>query len=201
MGMSSHAWWSQTFTNDGGPLIVLPHELLGYWTGTRSDYDRACDARYPFDFFPVGPGFGVIVSGPDGMVYQANWLRVPGRAGVTLVGWDVGAEDERDWLVGKLSRIAVPWRRHRRRMVIPSGVLFLQHAAGPAAEVQLAAVERTAGIGQAVPVGVGPGKYALETAALDERRGEDRYSCVLCRWLPVEVGPLPDLALRPTAGR
>jgi hypothetical protein len=67
--MSGRAWWGQTFVNDGGPLIALPHELVGHWPGTRDDYDRACDARTPCDFFPAGPGLVVVLTSPDTMVY------------------------------------------------------------------------------------------------------------------------------------
>jgi hypothetical protein len=189
--MPSAVWCSQTFANDGGPLIVLPHELLGHWKGTQSDYDRCCDARYPFDFFPVGEGIAVVVSGPDGLVYEAHWLRAPALPGVVLAGWDSGTEDEREWLVETLARAETPWRRHRQRMTLTSGVLFLQHAAGPGAEVRMAAAEKAAHIGQAVPVGLQPGKYALETAALDERHGGERYRCVLCRWVPTGVAITP----------
>lgn len=44
--MRKRAWWSQTFDKDG-PLIALSHESVGHWPGTRSDYDRARDARRP----------------------------------------------------------------------------------------------------------------------------------------------------------
>jgi hypothetical protein len=178
-------WQSQVFVNDGGPLLLLlPHELLGHWEGTQGDYERACDARYPFDFFPVGPGFGVIVSGLGGMVYDAYWLRLPRRPGVIFVGWEMGEEDATQRLMEKLRTGQLSWHRYRRRMAVPSGVLFLQHAAGPGTEVLMAPSDKIACIGQAVPVGMAPGKYALETASVQEEAGNDSYTCVLCRWIP-----------------
>jgi hypothetical protein len=78
--MRESAWRSQTFANDGGPLIAFPHELVGHWPGTRSDYDRACDARQPFDFFPAGPGLLVVAGSTDTLLYEVNWLRVGGQA-------------------------------------------------------------------------------------------------------------------------
>ena len=193
--MSGRGWWSQTFVNDGGPLIALPHELVGHWPGTRNDYDRACDARSPFDFFSAGPGLVVIVTSPDTMIYEANWLRLQGQPGITLVGWDTGAEDEREWLLGRLARPGVSWHRHRSRMTISGGVLLLQHAAGSAMDVRLAPAEENACIGQVVPVGIEPGRYALESATVDEESGQQRYCFVLCRWVPsarAEAGVTPD---------
>jgi hypothetical protein len=191
------AWWSQTFDNDGGPLIALPHELVGHWPGARSDYDRACDARRPFDLLPAGPGLVVVAGSTDTMLYAANWLRVDGQPGVMLVGWDSGAADERQWLLSKLAAPGVAWQRHRPLMEVASGVLLLQHAAGPAADVRLAPADRGACIGQVVPVGVAPGRYALESVAFDEKAGGERYCCVVCRWVPArqaEPSATPDRA-------
>ncbi len=53
--MAQPPTWSTTFANDGGPLIVLPRDLLGYWKGSEGvssrddfpfgpDYARACEA-------------------------------------------------------------------------------------------------------------------------------------------------------------
>jgi hypothetical protein len=105
--MRTRAWWSQTFANDGGPLLALPHELVSYWPGTRNDYERACEAHCPFDLFNAGPGWVVVVTSPDTMIYEANWLRLAGQPGIMLVGWDTGAEDERDWLLARLARPGV----------------------------------------------------------------------------------------------
>jgi hypothetical protein len=55
--MNGRAWWSQTFVNDGGPLIAMPHELVGHWLGTRGDYDRACDAAPRSTSSPLGQGW------------------------------------------------------------------------------------------------------------------------------------------------
>ena len=182
--MHGGVWWSQTFVNDGGPLIALPHELVGHWPGTQNDYDRACDARRPFDFFRAGPGMVVVAGSTDTMLYEANWLRVDGQPGIMLVGWDIGAADEREWLLDKLTASGTPWHRHRPRMEIASGVLLLLHAAGPTAEARLAPADQYACIGQVVPVGIAPGRYAMESIAFDEKAGEERYCCVVCRWVP-----------------
>jgi hypothetical protein len=68
---------------------------------------------------------------------------------------------------------------------IPSGVLFVLHAAGYGPQVNLAAAEGRACIGQTVPVGIGPGRFAVESGVVKEDCGEESYQCFLCRWLPV----------------
>jgi hypothetical protein len=117
-------------------------------------------------------------------LYEANWLRMGGQPGILLVGWDTGVPDEREWLLARLAGLDVAWHRHRPRMEVASGVLLLQHAAGPGAEVRLAPADQAACIGQVVPVGIAPGRYALESLALDEEAGGERYCCVVCRWVP-----------------
>ena len=183
--MPRGAWWSQTFVNDGGPLLILPHELVGHWPGSRSDYDRACDARRPFDFFPAGPGFVVVAASTAGPFAHANWLRLADQPGITLVAWDDSDEAGPDWLVARLARPDVRWHRHRPRMTVGAGVLLLQHAAGPASRVQFRASDDFARIGQTVPVGILSGRYALETLNLDEEAGAERYVVGLCRWVPI----------------
>ena len=182
--MSGEAWRSQTFANDGGPLIAITHELVGHWPGTRNDYDRACDARCPFDFFPAGPGFVVVANGPQTMLYTAYWLRLPGQPGITLVGWDYGPADAEHRLLSRLAQPGIDWHRHRQQMTIMTGVLLLQHAAGNAADVGFAPADQLACIGHVVPVGIEPGQYTLETVTLEEGAGDEQYCCVLCRWIP-----------------
>jgi hypothetical protein len=178
-------WWSQPFVNDGGPLIVLPLELLGAWGQSADDYAAACDAHHPVGYLPVGQGFGVVVSGLEGMVYSARWLRLARRPGVMLVGWGYGPEDGEERLLRRLRAAEPSWLRHRRRQSVPSGVLFLLHAAGYGPQVRLPAGEGRACIGQTVPVGVGSGRFAVEAAVVEEDGGPESYQCVLCRWVPV----------------
>lgn len=94
-------------------------------------------------------------------------------------------EDEKEWLLARLTRPGVRWHRHRLRMTVSGGVMLLLHAAGPAADVKLAPVEESACIGQVVPVGIQLGRYTLETATIAEESGQGRYCCVLCRWVPI----------------
>jgi hypothetical protein len=99
--------FSATFVNDGGPLIVLPRELLPCWEGgdkptdgriietewdfrapdfAGTDYARACSARDPVDVLEVGDGRGIAVGGPEGMADESvvKWLRLPGCPGEVL---------------------------------------------------------------------------------------------------------------------
>lgn len=72
-------WLSDKFENtyQAGFLLVLPRELMAFWTGEGQAYDDLCElAPGPFDFLPVGSGFGVFVAGPGGdIVHEAHWVR------------------------------------------------------------------------------------------------------------------------------
>jgi hypothetical protein len=70
--MGKCVWWSMPFVNDGGPLIVLPHEVLGAWGQAADDYAAAWDARWPVDCLPFGKAFSVVLRGLNGMVYEAK---------------------------------------------------------------------------------------------------------------------------------
>jgi hypothetical protein len=185
--MAIKAWWSQTYVNsfDGGSLLVLPHELLGDWNGEGEAYERVIDTDGPFDFFPVGTGFGVFASGPEGdILHEANWLRMSGQAGEILVGWnEKPSSSPRRWVESRLKRPErLSWQRHEQVVAVESGVLFLLHAFGRAIDVRLAPAGGAAKHGEAVPIGLGPGPYQVETTELFD---EDECIIVeLCRWLP-----------------
>ena len=49
------------------------------------DYQRACNARRPFDFFPAEPGLVIVANSTDTMLYEANWLRMDDRPGIILI--------------------------------------------------------------------------------------------------------------------
>ena len=186
--MPAALWWSQTFVNDGGPLIALPHESLHHWQGTADEYRQACDARRPFDVFKSSRQPVLIAASEGEMIYVAQWLRLADQPGAVFVGWESGGDDEpsQDWLEFRLSQADVPWQPRSWRMNVPSGVLLLAHAAGPAAGVRLTPPERPACVGDVVPVGIKPGRYALATATLEERPYEGVvYRCVLCGWFPI----------------
>ncbi len=53
----------------GGPLLILPENLYGYWNGQDSekndvsDYLRACDANDYLELIEVGEKFGLVLGG------------------------------------------------------------------------------------------------------------------------------------------
>ena len=188
--MPGEFWFSQTFANEGGPLLVLPHEWAGHWNGTADEYRRACDARRPFDMLKVDGRPVLVASSDEQKLHTANWLRVDDQPGIIFVGWegeDGDGEDEycRDRLEYRLRDPAMQWEPRPWRMEVRSSVLLLLHAAGPAVGVRLAFPDRSAVAGDAVPVGVVPGRYALETAMLEDRMNDAVFRCVLCRWTPI----------------
>jgi hypothetical protein len=185
------------FANDGGPLIVLPRELLDSWHGTDGrpvrkdlpfgpDYVRACDARYPAALLKVGRGFGVVIGSQD-HVSAAQWLRLPETRGIVLVGWSYAEEGSESMVVDLLRGGRLTWHRFRREMELSNGDLVLLHAASAGEEVQELHTfgEGHAAIGDGVPVRMEPGTYVLESAAVGGDLNRDPIGCVACRWIPI----------------
>ena len=197
----SDASWSLPFANDGGPLIVLPRELLGSWRGIDGepvredfrfgpDYTRACDAAHPAALLEIGAGYGLVIGAQD-HVCEAQWLRVPGEPWAALVGWDY-ADDGSDARVVELLRSdGLRWHRFRRRMKLAHGDLLLFHAGTPGDEVRERATSSDGPvcIGDALPLRLGSGEYALEWVELGGDLDRDTLGCVVCRWQAPSAGP------------
>ena len=77
------------------------------------------------------------------------------------------------------------WRQLDPVQTVASGVLLLLHAEGRALRARLANPNGIAKCGQAVPVGVTPGDYRVETVLIDELPN-GTTCCVLCRWVPAD---------------
>lgn len=77
----------------------------------------------------------------------------------------------------------LPWQPHEQRQSVSSGVLLLLHAEGLPRKARFAKPRAVAKCGQAVPVGVAPGEYRLETLTIDEQPEGSRsvWSAAGCR--------------------
>jgi hypothetical protein len=208
--MKQRGVWSISFANDGGPLIVLPRELLGDWHGAadkpddfsfsddddaeltfKDDYERACDTAYPAALVKVGSGVGLVI-GAQEHAYPVQWLKLPEERGIYLVGWHYGRRDSSPRLVEHLRASKPSWRRFRRRVRLISGDLILLHAASSGTEVceydphGKGRGERFVCIGDAIPTRLDKGRYTIESTAIGGELGRDPFGCVVCRWKPVE---------------
>jgi hypothetical protein len=202
--MDTRIEWSIPFANDGGPLIVLPRELLRFWKGGEGPpvseefpfgayYARACAAPYPAALVEVGPGVGLVLGSED-IVFPAHWLRVP-ELDLMLVGWEYGDEDAEAMLVECLLAENLAWSRLPQPMRVAHGDLLLLHAGSRGGEVRELETmgNRYAVIGDAIPIHLEPGEYAIEVVVVGGNLDRDPLGCVVCRWLPVNPprDPLP----------
>jgi hypothetical protein len=195
--MARRAACGMPFANDGGPLIVLPREVLEYWKGTDGRPDRkdlpfgpdcvrACDAPFPAALLRVGPGFGLVLGSQD-HVSPAQWLRLPGVPGIALVGWSYACDGSASTVVDLLRGARLAWRRFRRRAGLSNGDLVLLHAASTGEELREPNTfgDGYAVIGDGVPVRLEPGLYAIESATVGGDLERDPIGCVICRWIPL----------------
>ena len=193
--MARRAARGMMFANDGGPLIVLPRELLDSWKGTDGrpvrkdlpfgpDYVRACDAPHPAALLKVGPGLGLVIGSQD-HVSAAQWLRLPESRGIVLVGWSYAEDGYRSMVVDLLRGGRVTWHRIRRKMELLNGDLVLFHAASAGEEVRElhSFGDGCAAIGDGMPVRMERGTYAIESAEVGGDLDRDPIGCVACRWI------------------
>lgn len=200
----------------GGYLAALPYEAMAHWKA-GGDYDELTEETEQFLLRPLGPTAGLFVGDFDGEgFHEAHWMRQRDEPGVTLVvwsawddpnrktlpedwkkvasAWRAHADPRQVWLEGRLQKSGLRWQRLGVQ-TLASGVLLLMHAEWPALKTRLArprsiARSDTGGAtprGDAVPVGVRPGDYVIETLEIDELP-EGRNLCAVCRWLPAGHG-------------
>jgi Immunity protein 21 len=195
--MARRATWGMRFANDGGPLIVLPREVLEYWKGADGrpvrkdlpfgpDYVRACDAPYPTALLKVGPGFGLVLGSQD-HISPVQWLCLPEAPGIALVGWSYAREGSEPTVVDLLRGDHLTWCRFRRRVGLSNGELVLLHAASAGEELREldAFGDGYAVIGDGVPVRLEPGVYAIESSEVGGDLDRDPIGCIICRWIPL----------------
>jgi hypothetical protein len=84
------AEWIQS---NGGPLLLLPAELLRHWGGAAtSDYERACAVREEIAELKVGNGVGLVLGVEP---HQTAW--VPRDDGGLLVRWVYAEREAEAW--------------------------------------------------------------------------------------------------------
>jgi hypothetical protein len=201
-------WFSPLFenTHNGGVLLTIPYDALADWDGTGEDYEEVIEEEFQFQFRPIGPTLGLFIGDFDGEgIHEAHWMRFVGDAGVMLVvwsSWDDAArrslpEDKKRvgrawrealdprqaWLAERLRRTDLVWEQYPNMQAIPSGILLLMHAEGVARKARLASPRHVAKCGQAVPIGLLPGEYRVETLVIDELP-DGANLCAVCRWIP-----------------
>jgi len=84
------------FTGSGGPLVLMPEDLVETWTGVESssngpasDYDRACEIGKPVANLDVGPGRAIVLG--DDRLATAVW---PQASGALFVRWQRAESEE-----------------------------------------------------------------------------------------------------------
>ncbi|HEX7376763.1 MAG TPA: Imm21 family immunity protein [Pirellulales bacterium] len=186
--------FSTKFVNDGGPLIVLPRELLRYWHGTgemhnhdcssvASDYRRACEAAHPAELLEVGPGVGLAI-GAQEHVEIASWATLPETHGVYLVAWHYCDAEAHVELAELLRTDVLPWQRLPRTMEVSDGDVVLLHAASAGDEVrEPSSAEGIAFIGDGVVSRLARGQYAVDIVEVGGKLDRDTFGCVICRWI------------------
>jgi hypothetical protein len=204
--------FSPLFVNDGGGvLLALPYEAIGGWNAGR-DYDPLLDRCEDLvQVESIGDLTGVVVNDLDGAgILEAHWTRVAGQPGILLVvwgewadparkhgpenmkqvarAWQEGRDPRQPWLERLLRDDARSWQTLERTQSVPGGVLLLAHPEWPTSGARLAHPQRFAKCGQAVPVGLAPGEYRLETLFINEGCEGD-HLCVLVRWVPAASAP------------
>ncbi len=184
---SVRAHFSVWFRNDGGPLIVLPRELLPYWDGSEkpkdgrviatdiditlgeaagTDYARACAIRDAFAVLPVGDGLGVVIGLRLGIT-SARWVRAGLQRDAMVIMPYEGDEDSEDLLLEELQRLRNgEWHVVFLSLRVVNGDLILMHASSPGWSVIDVGERDYATIGYYIAQRVDPGVYAVEEATL-----------------------------------
>ncbi len=196
------ARFSIPFSNDGGPLLALPRELLPYWHGIHrsahsnaadtesesfagTDYDRACATNAMIAVITIGPGTGIVL-GADDLAHGVRWARVPPRETTILVIPVYSAADYRDVLAHQLRTIDDRgWRLVYPSFHVSSGDMLLMHAADCGSEI----IERESGEyatgGEAIPWRTGAGTYALDERTIELQSSMGKSLLIICRFRPI----------------
>jgi hypothetical protein len=194
-------YFSIPFVNDGGPLLVLPRELLHEWRGIEqrdgtvsasmerdlgefsgTDYARACAAGGWISVIPVGAGHAVVL-GADWLAHDVQWVHIPSIRGDMLIMPEDTVERFESTLVDWLRRADdSAWRQVFDAIRVDSGELVLMHSTNSGAEIMERRTGSYASAGEGIPHHVGIGIYSVQDLTL-VLPGLCQF--VICRFRPV----------------
>jgi hypothetical protein len=110
----------------GGPLLVVPEDLVAFWEGIRqppsfrvveaefrwteggtaTDYDRACDIQDYVGVIPVGPGQAIVLADEP---LPTTWISGPDNPAGYIVRWVHAPDDESVLRALQELPIGAPW--------------------------------------------------------------------------------------------
>lgn len=186
---------SLPFVNDGGPLIVLPHEIAHYWEGgdpprdgrivqavfrwngdVATDYDRACDVEELAQIIDVGPGWGLVLGDE---VPHVMWMEPPGKDDFFIVNGLYANDDSDEEVQEVYQGIAENgWKKVGSGLPVEDGRLILMHAASSLTDtdlklysVQDSALQTSSSdfviIGCALVYAAKPGRYEIDVCEVE----------------------------------
>jgi hypothetical protein len=144
---------SDWIQSNGGPLLLLPSELLHHWRGTAaSDYERACMVQEEIAALDVGNGVGLVLGDEP---HQTSWAAAD--EGGFLVRW-VYADDEGDvWAaIDSIQESSFEPTSVTTFVVGASGRCVLLDSADPGDDLR----------GEHLALLLAPGAYSVGTATL-----------------------------------
>ena len=144
---------SEWIQSNGGPLLLLPTELLGDWGGAAtSDYERACKIYDEIAGLGVGNGTGLVLGDEP---HQTSWASE--SDGGLLVRWVYADDEAHVWVaVDGLQESDFETSRGPSLVVGASGRCMLLDSADAGDNLQSEHLE----------VSLAPGTYSLQTANL-----------------------------------
>ncbi|MES2459560.1 MAG: Imm21 family immunity protein [Armatimonadota bacterium] len=172
------------FSQDSGPLVLLPREALPFWEGndppssgrvvdaisrwddqeTATDYDRACDVIAWAEVLPVGPdSWGLVLPEDAGGI---AWLSPDDRPGtfalVQCLILDAEALSSYDRLFSQAMEDESGWTTLQENLTVGGNGLLLMPAASRSDETREIAWGRAAQIGTAQAVPLPEGLYSVD---------------------------------------